>query len=156
MFGVLALLFLVVPIAELYVIVQVAQGIGTLTTIALLVVVSVAGAWLCKREGLGLLARIQAELQAGKVPTRSVLDGFLVLLGGALLLTPGFLTDVTGLLLLVPPVRAVVRAMLLRRFTARARRAVVTRHIEGGAGGSPRNAVYDVRSTSTEDPPSPN
>lgn len=156
MFGVLALLFLIVPIVELYVIVQVAQGLGLFPTLVLLVVVSAAGAWLCKREGLGLLHRVRSELEAGRVPTGSVVDGFLVLFGGALLLTPGFLTDVLGLALLIPPVRAVVRAIVVRRLAVRAKRAVIT----GRRGPRDRAGrgwvVYDVRSTSTDDPsPSP-
>ncbi|MEZ5262543.1 MAG: FxsA family protein [Acidimicrobiales bacterium] len=131
MVGLLALLFLVVPIAELYVIVQVAQGFGILPTIALVVIVSAVGAWLCKREGLGLLRRVQREVDAGRVPTSALVDGFLVLFAGALLLTPGFLTDLLGLALLLPPVRAVVRAVLVRRFATKARRMAA----QGMAGG---------------------
>jgi UPF0716 protein FxsA len=113
---VLFLLFLAVPVAELYVIVQVAGGIGVLPTLALLVGISVAGAWLVKWQGLVTLARFQRRVAAGQLPTAELVDGILVILAGALMLTPGFLTDVTGLLLLLPPVRALVRAGLLRRF----------------------------------------
>jgi UPF0716 protein FxsA len=116
---VLVLLFLVLPVAELYVLVQVAQAVGILESLALLVVVSVVGAWLVKREGLGLLARIQRDLAAGKLPATQVVDGFLVLFAGALLLTPGFLTDVLAISLLFPPTRALVRVVLLRRFRDR-------------------------------------
>lgn len=115
----LVVLFLVLPIAELYVLVQVAQEVGVLTSLALLVVVSFVGAWLVKREGLGLLLRIRSELAAGRLPTNQLVDGFLVLFAGALLLTPGFLTDGVGLLLLLPPTRAMVRLALLRRFRSR-------------------------------------
>lgn len=116
---VLFLLFLVMPIAELYVIVQVAGGLGVLPTIALLLAVSVAGAWLVKWQGIVTLARFQRRVMSGQLPTAELVDGILVICAGALLLTPGFLTDVTGLLLLLPPVRAVVRAGLLRRFRTR-------------------------------------
>ncbi|MFN0089556.1 MAG: FxsA family protein [Acidimicrobiales bacterium] len=116
---VLALLFLVVPIAELYLIVQTAQAFGVLETIALLIVVSALGGWLVKREGLGLLARIQGQLKRGELPGASLVDGFLVLFAGALLLTPGFLTDLLGIALLLPPVRAAVRTVLMRRFRHR-------------------------------------
>ncbi len=114
----LALLFLVVPIAELYVIVQVAGGIGVPETILLLIAVSVVGAWLAKREGLGVLRRMQATVDEGKVPSREIVDGALVLFAAALLITPGFLSDCLGILLLFPPTRAVVRAGILRRIRA--------------------------------------
>jgi UPF0716 protein FxsA len=115
----LTLLFIVVPIAELYVILQVGQAIGVLDTIVLLILVSVVGAWLAKREGLGVLRRIQRSLDAGRVPGTELIDGFLILLAGALMLTPGFLTDILAILLLLPPVRVVVRRQLRRRFARR-------------------------------------
>lgn len=117
MLPILLLLFLVVPIVELAVILKVGQWLGALNTIFALVVVSVAGAWMAKREGLGVLRRMRRQLELGKDPGPEVVDGFLVLLAGALLLTPGFLTDCLALLLLVPPFRAVVRQALRRRFT---------------------------------------
>ena len=116
----LAVAFLVVPLLELFVIIQVGSAIGALNTIGLLVVVSVVGGWLMKREGLAVIRRVQDSLHAGIVPATEVVDGFLILLGGALMLTPGFLSDVVGLGLLLPPVRAVVRRILRRRFTMRA------------------------------------
>jgi UPF0716 protein FxsA len=118
--GLFALLFLVVPLVELFLILQVGQALGAGPTIALLLVMSVAGGWLMKREGLGLLRRIQAMVQRGEVPGRELVDAFLVLLGGALMLTPGFLTDVVGLSLLLPPVRAVVRRAAAARLTVMA------------------------------------
>ena len=111
----LALLFLVVPIAELYVIVQVAGGIGVPETILLLIAVSVFGAWLAKREGLGVLRRLQATVAAGRVPSREIIDGALILFAGALLITPGFLSDCLGIVLLFPPTRALLRSAVLRR-----------------------------------------
>lgn len=122
MLGLLGLLFLVVPILELYVIVQVAQGFGVLPTVAGVIVVSTVGAWLCKRQGAGLFRKVQQQLNEGQLPTATVVDGFLVLFAGALLLTPGFLTDLVGLGLLLPPIRAVVRTLLLARFGRVARR----------------------------------
>jgi UPF0716 protein FxsA len=115
-FGLLVVLFFVLPIAELAVIVQVSDVIGLGNTIGLLILLSVAGAWLVKQEGLGVARRVQDQLQRGEMPGREVIDGFLILLGGALMLTPGFLTDVVGLFLLLPPARAVVRAVLARRW----------------------------------------
>lgn len=119
-------IFVVLPIAELAVIVQVAGGIGIPETIGLLILVSVAGAWLCKREGLGVLRRIQASLDRHQLPTRELADGGLILLAGALLVTPGFLTDVLGILLLLPPTRAVCRAAVLAVLARRAHVTVVS------------------------------
>ncbi|HEX9991607.1 MAG TPA: FxsA family protein [Acidimicrobiales bacterium] len=115
----LGLLFLVVPIAELAVILQVAHGIGVLNTIAVLVLVSVVGAWLVKREGVGVLRRLQRSVDRGQLPHRELVDGGLILLAGALLITPGFLSDVLGVVLLLPPTRAVVRAAVLARVRRR-------------------------------------
>jgi UPF0716 protein FxsA len=114
----LALLFLVVPIVELYVIIQVAQVVGVLNTLGLLILDSIIGGWLMKREGLGVLRRLQRKLDAGELPGAELVDGFLILFGGALMLTPGFTTDLLGILLLLPPVRAVIRRILARRFKA--------------------------------------
>jgi UPF0716 protein FxsA len=119
MFPLLLLLFLVVPIVELYVIVQVAQGVGVIETIGLLVLVSVLGAWLVKAQGLSVLARIRQQLAQGSVPTNELVDGGLILFAGALMLTPGFVTDALGVALLLPPSRAVVRSVLIRRFRGR-------------------------------------
>lgn len=109
MFGVLLLVFLVVPFVELYVIIQVAHVIGALDTIALLIIVSAVGAWLVKREGLGVWRRAQRQIGRGGVPGNELVDGVLVLFAGALLLTPGFVTDVFGLLFLIPPSRDLIR-----------------------------------------------
>ncbi len=115
----LVLLFVVGPIVELYVIIQVADVIGGWQTIALLLVESILGAWLMKREGRGALRKVQARLQAHQLPSKEVVDGALILFAGALMLTPGFLTDILGFLLLIPPTRAVVRVALTKRFRGR-------------------------------------
>jgi len=103
------------------VIVAVADGLGLVPTLALLLTVSVVGAWLVRVQGFGALGRIQQVLSRGEMPTSELVDGALIVLAGALLLTPGFLTDTVGLLLLVPPTRAVVRTFLVRRFRSRVR-----------------------------------
>jgi UPF0716 protein FxsA len=121
MFPVLVVLFLAVPLAELWVIVAVADGLGLVPTLALLLVVSVVGAWMVRVQGFGALGRIQAVLARGEMPTGELVDGALIILAGALLLTPGFLTDTVGLLLLIPPTRAVARGFLVRRFRSRIR-----------------------------------
>jgi UPF0716 protein FxsA len=151
MAGLLLLLFLIIPVVELYVIIQVGSWLGALPTIALLILVSVTGAWLVKREGLGAWARFRAQAEQGALPTNELLDGLLIMLAGALMLVPGFVTDVVGILLLIPPARAVVRALLVRRFQARLDRATV------GYGGPGRSftytRVYDVQDVGDVTPP---
>src|SRR4051794_1518170 len=115
----LVLLFIAVPIAELAVIIQVGQAIGVWWTIALLVADSLIGTWLMRHQGRTAWWRFNEAVQAGRVPAREVLDGALVIFGGALLLTPGFITDILGLVLLVPPPRAIGRAILGRRLAPR-------------------------------------
>ena len=115
----LILLFIAVPLVELYVIVETARSIGTLETIGLLILVSVLGAWMVKAQGLAVLWRVRSKLQEGQMPGRELVDGALVLLAGALMLTPGFVTDVVGLLLLFPPTRMAIRPILIRRFRHR-------------------------------------
>jgi UPF0716 protein FxsA len=115
----LVLLFIVVPIVEIYVIIKVGQQIGALWTIALLVADSILGSMLMRAQGRMAWRRFNEAIRGGRVPAREVVDGALVILGGALLLTPGFVTDVLGLALLLPPSRAVVRRLLARRFVAR-------------------------------------
>jgi UPF0716 protein FxsA len=122
MAGVALLLFLVfigVPFAEIYVLLQVGHVIGVLNTLALLILVSAVGAWLVKQAGISVLRRMQAALNAGRVPGAEVVDGFLILLAGALMITPGFLTDIVGIFLLLPPVRVGVRRALRRYFAHR-------------------------------------
>ena len=111
MAGLFLLLLIVVPVAELWVIVQFAQQIGVLETFGLLIVISVAGAFLLKQQGMATWQRMQATLARGEMPGKEMTDAFLVLLGGALLLTPGFLTDAVGILFLLPPTRAALKGV---------------------------------------------
>ena len=154
MFPLLVLLFIVVPIVELYVIVQVAGGIGVLETIGLLIVVSVVGAWLVRREGLGVLRKVQTQLASGEMPTKQIVDGGLIMFAGALMLTPGFVSDAVGVLLLIPPTRIAVRTVLMRRFRGRVQTiggptaAGFGGPFGAGFGGGP---VYDVRGTEQVD-----
>jgi UPF0716 protein FxsA len=115
----LVALFIGVPFAEIYVLLQVGHAIGVVNTLGLLILISVVGAWLAKREGLGVLRRMQRSVDSGRVPGTELVDAFLILLAGALMLTPGFLTDILAILLLLPPVRAVVRRELRRRVARR-------------------------------------
>ena len=116
MFIVLLLALLCVPLLELYVIIRVAGGMGTGSTILLLIAVSVIGAWIVRRSGLGVLNQIRVRLDRGELPTNELVDGLLILVAGALMLTPGFITDAVGLLLLFFPTRLVVRSLLVRHF----------------------------------------
>ena len=125
MVAVLALLFIAIPFVEIYVIIQVGHVIGLLPALALLIIISMVGASLVKREGLGVWRRVQERVDAHEVPGRELLDGLLVLLAGALLLTPGFVTDAVGILLLLPPVRAGIRALANRRFAHRVSGGVI-------------------------------
>jgi UPF0716 protein FxsA len=111
----LIVLFIVIPIAELALIIQVGEAIGVWWTIALLIADSVLGSMLMRSQGRAAWRRFNATLQAGKAPAREVADGVLVIFGGALLLTPGFITDVFGVLFLLPPTRALIRRLFLRQ-----------------------------------------
>ena len=124
MVGVLIALFVLLPLAELYVIIQVGQAFGALNTIALLILISAAGAWLVKREGMSVWRRFQNQVGAGSVPAKEIADGVMILFAGALLMSPGFLTDLLAIALLLPPVRAVLRGSVMR---AAARRAGIIR-----------------------------
>ena len=112
----LVALFIAVPLIEIAVIIQVGSWLGVLNTLALLILISVLGAWLVQRQGVGLLRRVQGELAAGRVPATALVDGALLLVAGTMLLLPGFVTDFFGLLLLLPPVRAGIRSWLRRRW----------------------------------------
>jgi UPF0716 protein FxsA len=113
----LVVLFVVVPLVELVVIIQVGQVIGTAWTVALLVADSVLGAWLLRREGRRAWQQFRAALEEMRWPGDEVTQGALVIVGGTLLLTPGFVTDVVGFLLLLSPTRAVVSRVLRARLT---------------------------------------
>lgn len=127
---VVVLLLVLWPLVEIAVFLQVVAWIGVLNTLALMVAISVCGAWLVKRQGIGTLARMRRELDDGRIPTGPMTDGGLLAAAGFLLLIPGFVTDVFGLALLVPPVRGGVRRWLGRRFTVRTARVR-----RGGAPG---------------------
>jgi UPF0716 protein FxsA len=159
----LVLLFIVVPLAELYVIIQVGQAIGVLPTIGLLLLDSVLGAALLRSQGRAVWRRFNLALAEGRVPARETFDGAMVIFGGALLLTPGFVTDVVGLLLLLPPTRAAIRrsaARMVRRRVASGGRVVfwtydryAGRRTPGRPGsGEPAGPPYDVEGTAQEVP----
>ncbi len=116
MFFRLLLLFTTVPLIELALLVEIGKRVGLAATIALVLTTGVLGAWLAKREGLRTLARLRRELQQGRMPAEPLLDGLMILVAGAVLLTPGLLTDLFGFTLLIPPARAAVRRLVADRF----------------------------------------
>jgi UPF0716 protein FxsA len=122
-------LLVVLFIAELWVIVEVASAIGVLQTVGLLILISIVGIWLVKRQGLAVLRRLQATIAEGRTPHRELVDGFLILAAGILLIPPGFITDAVGLALLLPPVRWGIRALLMN--SLRKRSSVAVRVIDG-------------------------
>ncbi len=155
-------LFIVVPIAELYVIVQVGQLIGIWPTLILLLADAVLGSMLLKHQGRSAWRRFNEALAARRFPGREVADGALIIVGGTLLLTPGFITDIFGLFFLLPPTRAISRR-LLKRLTI-GRFAIVGASTGGfGPFGPPNgdpgprpNRDYDVEGTAEEVPPQSN
>ena len=140
----LVALFIVLPLAELYVILKVGDAIGAGWTILLLAADAVLGSVLLRTQGRSVWRRFNTALAEGKMPHREVIDGVLVIFGGAFLITPGFITDIVGLLLLLPPTRSLIRSQVVRR---------LGRRVTGGAADRfgrrpPRD--YDVEGTARE------
>lgn len=156
MFPLLVVLFITVPILEIFVIIQVGQAIGPWWTILILVADSILGSVLMRSQGRAVWRRFNDTLATGRPPAREVIDGVLVVFGGALLLTPGFTTDLVGVLLLLPPARAVARRLLVRRLAHRMVVSGAGAFAPGRAGRVryPR-ADWDVEGTAGEvdDPP---
>ena len=113
----LAMLFIVLPVVEIFVLIQIGQVIGAWWTILLLVADGVLGSWLMKREGTRAMRALQQALDAHRMPARELADGALILVGGTLLLTPGFVTDIAGLVCVLPFTRPLVRGALVRLLT---------------------------------------
>jgi UPF0716 protein FxsA len=134
----LAIAFVVVPIIELAVLIAVGREIGVWWTILLVILVSFAGAWLARREGTAAWRRFQRAVTEGRMPTNEVADGAMVLFAAALLLTPGFVSDVLAIGLLVPPIRTVVRSAVVRFYVARSLRRAGLGGLGGLGGGTPR------------------
>ena len=112
MFIIVLILLVLLPIAEIYVLIESGRLIGVLPTVLLVILTGIAGTWLMKHQGVELLRRVQMELAAGRLPAGVLLDGALVLVGGVLLLTPGFCTDLFGFTMLIPFTRAIWRKVL--------------------------------------------
>jgi UPF0716 protein FxsA len=150
---ILFFVFVIAPIIELFVLIKTGQAIGALNTIGLLILVALVGSALVKREGIKVWNRFVTQVQAGQAPTREIADGVCLLLAGALLIAPGFVSDVLALLLLFPPTRAVFRRFLMRRQSLGGFGR--TRVIKATYGGRmtdtsrPDSTITDVTSTET-------
>ncbi len=132
MFARLFLLFTVIPLIELYLLIEVGSVIGGLNTILLVLGTGVLGAFLAKLEGLRTLGQIQRNLNQGIVPAEEMLDGVIILAAGLLLITPGILTDAFGFLMLIPTTRNAFKRWLRRRFDRAAARVRI--YTQGGPG----------------------
>jgi UPF0716 protein FxsA len=152
--GLLVVLFIVVPIVELYVIIQVGQLIGVWPTLALLLADALLGSLLLRHQGRSAWRRFNAALAERRFPGREAADGVMIAVGATLLLTPGFVTDVFGFLLLIPPTRALARS-LLRRYVGH--RFVIVGSVPG-AGAPPRRDAagrpydFDASAEEVDDP----
>jgi UPF0716 protein FxsA len=147
--AILVALFIVVPIVELYVIIQIGSLIGVWPTIALLLADAVLGSLLLRHQGRGAWRRFNAALAERRFPGREVADGLLIAVGGTLLLTPGFVTDILGAIFLIPPTRAIVRR-LLRGYMGKRFAVVGVGGIGGTTGDRPASRSYDYDATAEE------
>ena len=144
----LVLLFIIVPIAELALLIQVGQLIGVWWTIVLLIADAMLGSWLLRSQGRAAWRRFNQALGGGRIPHREVVDGVLIIFGGALLLTPGFISDIFGLLFLIPPTRAVMRRLLVRRGMLKLVGAMP------GTASPPNGRPHDIEGSAVDiDPP---
>jgi UPF0716 protein FxsA len=144
--GRLLLLFILVPAIELALLIEVGKIIGTPGTLAVIVLTGAVGASLARRQGLRVLRDLQAESAAGRLPADSLMDGAIILFAGALLITPGILTDVFGFLCLVPATRGLLKREIQRRFERAIREGsvVMMGGFEGPASRGPDGPIVDV------------
>jgi UPF0716 protein FxsA len=136
------LLLLIWPIAEVFVAIKVADAIGVLYTLLLLIVTWPVGTWALRSQGRAAWRRLGDAIAAGRPPGREVLDGALVLVGGVLLIIPGFITDAIGICLLLPPTRLLMRGLLVRNLQSRL--------VLQATRFSRQSQPYDVESTATD------
>lgn len=128
MFIRLLILLILLPILEIFVLIESGRLLGVWPTVLLVISTGVAGSWLMRQQGIILLSRIQSELSRGHLPTRALLDGGLIIAGGVLLLTPGFCTDLLGFTVLLPPTRQLWRRWLERWLAAKLAQGHLTVH----------------------------
>jgi len=144
----LVLLFTLIPLAELALLLWIAQHTGWVFTLWLVIITGLLGAWLARQEGLRCWLEVQRQLARGELPAEPLLDGLMILVAGAMLITPGVMTDLAGFALLVPPIRKLVRRYLAARFKAR-----IVMHPMPGHARQPREEddVIDVEHRPTDD-----
>ena len=112
----LLLLFILVPLVELFLLIEIGRQIGTLLTLTIIVCTGILGAFLARRQGIGVLYQIRTEIANGRLPASQLADGIIILLAGAVLITPGVLTDALGFLCLIPTSRKLIKKMLRHWF----------------------------------------
>ncbi|GAB5521184.1 MAG: FxsA family protein [Rhodothermales bacterium] len=139
MFGRLLLLFLIVPIVELALLIEVGRQIGFLPTVGLIVVTALVGSFLAKREGIATWMRLQKRMLTGQLPSQELLDGAIILISGAFLLTPGVLTDVVGVMGLLPFTRAWARPKLQKWLGSKVKTVNVSAFGRSPFGGAPQH-----------------
>ena len=137
MFSRLLILFIVVPVGEIYILVKAGQHIGAMNTIALVILTGIAGASLAKSQGAQIIYNIRTAMSRGEVPGRELLQGAMVLAGGIMLLTPGFLTDLFGLSLLLPVSRKFFTDMALNYFKKKFQDGQWHHYSQPGHGDTP-------------------
>ncbi len=134
----LALLFVIVPLLELALLIEIGQVVGFLPTMALVVFTGVTGAWLARLEGLKTLWRLRDDLARGQLPGQAIMDGMSILVGGALLLTPGILTDLVGFSLLLPPTRRAIQRRVRENLERRIQDGAIEMTVLGSRGWATR------------------
>ena len=142
--GKLLLLFIVVPAVELALLIEVGSRLGTVPTLGLIVLTGVVGAYLARLQGTSVLRRTQEQMARGELPAGSLADGVMILVAGALLMTPGILTDCFGFLLLVPAFRNYVKGALMARFKRAIEENRVQVHVRTSGVSRDSGPVYDV------------
>ncbi|MFQ5526699.1 MAG: FxsA family protein [Thermoanaerobaculia bacterium] len=152
MLGRLLLLFILVPVAELALLIEIGQRVGLPATLALIVATGMLGAFLARQQGLGVLARIRSETDQGRLPADQLIDGALILVAGAVLMTPGVLTDALGFFCLIPPGRKLLNDYLTGRIQRAVERGTVrmSADFSGGLGGPYRRETRDVTPRSSK------
>lgn len=143
MFIYLFLLFTGLPALEFILIIRVGSEIGAVNTLAILILIGLSGAYLARLQGFQTLKNIQQSLEQGILPTENVLDGFLILCGGMLLLTPGFITDVVGILFLVPFTRSLLKILFRKKFQTTTRKGETNVFFDGGTQKKRGYEKYD-------------
>ena len=126
----LLLLFLIIPMVELFFLIEIGKAIGTLEVILLTIATGIAGAALAKYQGLSILRKIQKEMAEGRIPAANLIDGLMILIGGILLLTPGVLTDAIGFLCLIPWTRVLMKRLLTRWMISKIQKDQIHIHID--------------------------